>query len=86
MPFLRSSDLKLLWIKRQNLIQGQPRQSKREYVPRESHYFLDRRYLLLNIKITIVLHPVCINRHIIALDIAHTSTSSSCPIHGHTVT
>lgn len=41
---------KLSWIKRQKAhFQGQPRQSKREYVPRESHYFFGRRYLL-NIK------------------------------------
>lgn len=38
---------KLTWIrKRKSHFQGQPRQSKREYVPRESHYFLGRRYLL----------------------------------------
>jgi predicted metal-dependent hydrolase len=38
---------KLSWIKRQKAhFHEQPRQSKREYVPRESHYFLGRRYLL----------------------------------------
>jgi predicted metal-dependent hydrolase len=38
---------KLAWIKRQRAhFQGQSRQSEREYVPRESHYFLGRRYLL----------------------------------------
>lgn len=38
---------KLAWIKRQkNHFQEHPRLSKREYVPRESHYFLGRRYLL----------------------------------------
>jgi predicted metal-dependent hydrolase len=38
---------KLAWIKRKKAhFQEQPRQSKREYVPRESHYFLGRRYLL----------------------------------------
>lgn len=38
---------KLAWIKRQKArYQGQARQSKREYIPRESHYFLGRRYLL----------------------------------------
>lgn len=38
---------KLAWIKKQKAhFQEQPRQSKREYVPRESHYFLGRRYLL----------------------------------------
>lgn len=38
---------KLAWIKRQKThFQEQPRQSKREYVPRESHYFFGRRYLL----------------------------------------
>lgn len=38
---------KLAWIKRQKAhFQEQPRQSKREYVPRESHYFFGRRYLL----------------------------------------
>lgn len=41
---------KLAWIKRQrNHFHGQSRQSKREFVQRESHYFLGRRYLL-NIK------------------------------------
>jgi predicted metal-dependent hydrolase len=45
---------KLSWIKRQKAhFQGQPRQSRREYVPRESHYFLGRRYLL-NIKSRVV--------------------------------
>jgi len=38
---------KLSWIKRQKArFQEQPRQSKREYIPRESHYFLGDRYLL----------------------------------------
>jgi predicted metal-dependent hydrolase len=38
---------KLAWIKRQKAhFLEQPRQSKREYVPRESHYFLGQRYLL----------------------------------------
>jgi len=38
---------KLAWIKRMKThFQEQPRQSKREYVPRESHYFFGRRYLL----------------------------------------
>ena len=38
---------KLSWIKKQKAhFQEQPRQSKREYVPRESHYFFGRRYLL----------------------------------------
>jgi len=38
---------KLSWIRRQKAhFREQPRQSKREYVPRESHYFLGRRYLL----------------------------------------
>lgn len=38
---------KLAWIKRQKAhFLEQPRQSKREYVPRESHYFMGRRYLL----------------------------------------
>ena len=38
---------KLSWIRRQKAhFQEQPRQSKREYVPRESHYFFGRRYLL----------------------------------------
>jgi predicted metal-dependent hydrolase len=38
---------KLAWIKKQRAnFQEQPRQSKREYVPRESHYFFGRRYLL----------------------------------------
>jgi predicted metal-dependent hydrolase len=38
---------KLAWIEKQRAnFQGQPRQSKREYVPRESHYFFGRRYLL----------------------------------------
>src|SRR5512136_558775 len=38
---------KLAWIERQKAhFQGQVRQSKREYVPRESHYFLGQRYLL----------------------------------------
>lgn len=38
---------KLAWIKRQKThFQEQPRQSKREYVARESHYFFGRRYLL----------------------------------------
>ena len=38
---------KLGWIKRQQAkFQAQPRQSKREMVSRESHYFLGRRYLL----------------------------------------
>ena len=38
---------KLSWIKRQKAsFHEQPRQSKREYVPRESHYFLGNRYLL----------------------------------------
>ena len=38
---------KLAWIKRQKAhFKEQPRQSKREYVQRESHYFLGRRYLL----------------------------------------
>lgn len=38
---------KLAWIKRQKThFQEQSRQSKREYVPRESHYFFGRRYLL----------------------------------------
>lgn len=38
---------KLAWIKKQRAhFQEQPRQSKREYIPRESHYFLGRRYLL----------------------------------------
>ncbi|MDD1753961.1 MAG: M48 family metallopeptidase [Methanotrichaceae archaeon] len=41
---------KLSWIKRQKAhFQKQPRQSKREYIHRESHYFFGRRYLL-NIK------------------------------------
>lgn len=38
---------KLGWIKRQQAkFQAQPRQSKREMISRESHYFLGRRYLL----------------------------------------
>ncbi|KXK00591.1 MAG: hypothetical protein UZ03_NOB001002756 [Nitrospira sp. OLB3] len=38
---------RLGWIKRQrNRFQAQERQSAREYVSRESHYFLGRRYLL----------------------------------------
>jgi len=38
---------KLHWIKRQKVhFQEQPRQSKREYIHRESHYFLGNRYLL----------------------------------------
>ena len=41
---------KLGWIKKQKKnFKEQPRQSKREFVQRESHYFLGRRYLL-NIK------------------------------------
>ncbi len=38
---------RLGWIKRQRMrFQSQERQSAREYVSRESHYFLGRRYLL----------------------------------------
>ena len=38
---------RLAWIKRQRTrFQTQERQSAREYVSRESHYFLGRRYLL----------------------------------------
>jgi predicted metal-dependent hydrolase len=38
---------KLAWIKRQQaLFQGQDRQSAREYVSRESHYYWGERYLL----------------------------------------
>ena len=38
---------RLAWIKRQrSRFQAQERQSAREYVSRESHYFLGRRYLL----------------------------------------
>jgi predicted metal-dependent hydrolase len=38
---------KLAWIKRQQaLFQGQDRQSAREYVSRESHYYWGDRYLL----------------------------------------
>jgi len=38
---------KLSWIKKQKRnFKEQPRQSKREFVQRESHYFLGRRYLL----------------------------------------
>jgi len=38
---------KLAWIKRQQaLFQGQDRQSAREYVSRESHYYWGQRYLL----------------------------------------
>ena len=38
---------KLPWIKRQqNRFQSQERQSAREFVSRESHYYLGRRYLL----------------------------------------
>lgn len=38
---------KLAWIKKQKThFQEQPRQSKREYIQRESHYFFGRRYLL----------------------------------------
>jgi len=38
---------KLAWIKRQQtLFQGQERQSAREYVYRESHYYWGNRYLL----------------------------------------
>lgn len=38
---------RLAWIKRQrNRFHSQERQSAREYVSRESHYFLGRRYLL----------------------------------------
>jgi hypothetical protein len=56
-PFLIDDDAvrlavisKLSWIKRQKAhFREQPRQSKREYIRRESHYFLGRRYLL-NIK------------------------------------
>jgi predicted metal-dependent hydrolase len=53
-PFLIDDDAvrlavisKLSWIKRQKAhFREQPRQSKREYIRRESHYFLGRRYLL----------------------------------------
>jgi predicted metal-dependent hydrolase len=38
---------KLSWIRKQiTAFQNQQRQSKREYVPRESHYYLGKRYLL----------------------------------------
>jgi len=38
---------KLSWIRKQiATFQNQQRQSKREYVPRESHYYLGKRYLL----------------------------------------
>lgn len=38
---------KLVWIKRkQAIFEAQPRQSRREMVSGESHYFLGRRYLL----------------------------------------
>jgi hypothetical protein len=38
---------KLAWIKRQQaMFQGQDRQSAREYVSRESHYYWGERYLL----------------------------------------
>lgn len=38
---------KLAWIRKQmKTFQNQERQSKREYVPRESHYYLGKRYLL----------------------------------------
>ena len=38
---------KLSWLRKQiATFQNQERQSKREYVPRESHYYLGKRYLL----------------------------------------
>ncbi|SFS63188.1 M48 family metallopeptidase [Lutibacter maritimus] len=38
---------KLQWIKKQQeIIRSQPREAPREYINRESHYFLGKRYLL----------------------------------------